>query len=87
MADEQAMVSRVIHNRLEQGMTLGIDATLLYEVGHTDSLTRSQLETDSPYNTRINTGLVPTPIAMPGRGALEAALSTVTGGPAAGGRG
>jgi UPF0755 protein len=79
VADEQAMVSRVIHNRLEQGMTLGIDATLLYEVGHTDSLTQSQLETDSPYNTRINPGLVPTPIAMPGRGALEAALNPAEG--------
>lgn len=77
--DEQAKVSRVIHNRLEQGMTLGIDATLLYEVGHTDSLTRSQLDTPSPYNTRLNTGLVPTPIAMPGRGALEAALNPADG--------
>jgi UPF0755 protein len=79
VAEEQGMVSRVIHNRLEQGMTLGIDATLLYEVGHTDSLTQSQLETDSPYNTRINTGLVPTPIAMPGRGALDAALNPAEG--------
>jgi UPF0755 protein len=79
VADEQAMVSRVIHNRLEQGMTLGIDATLLYEVGHTDSLTQSQLDTPSPYNTRLNTGLVPTPIAMPGRGALEAALNPAEG--------
>lgn len=77
--EEQPMVSRVIHNRLEQGMTLGIDATLLYEVGHTDSLTKSQLETPSPYNTRLNTGLVPTPIAMPGRGALEAALRPAEG--------
>lgn len=77
--EEQAMVSRVIHNRLREGMTLGIDATLLYEVGHTDSLTQSQLETDSPYNTRTNTGLPPTPIAMPGRGALEAALNPAEG--------
>jgi UPF0755 protein len=77
--EEQAMVSRVIHNRLALGMTLGIDATLLYEVGHTDSLTRSQLETDSPYNTRLRTGLPPTPIAMPGRGALEAARNPAEG--------
>jgi UPF0755 protein len=77
--EEQAMVSRVIHNRLALGMTLGIDATLLHEVGHTDSLTRSQLETDSPYNTRLRTGLPPTPIAMPGRGALEAARNPAEG--------
>ena len=77
--EEQAMVSRVIHNRLAEGMTLGIDATLLYEVGHTDSLTQSQLDTPSPYNTRLNTGLPPTPIAMPGRGALEAALNPAEG--------
>jgi UPF0755 protein len=77
--EEQAMVSRVIHNRLADGMTLGIDATLLYEVGHTDSLTQSQLDTPSPYNTRLNTGLPPTPIAMPGRGALDAALNPAEG--------
>ncbi|MDZ7733435.1 MAG: endolytic transglycosylase MltG [Acidimicrobiia bacterium] len=77
--EDRTKISRVIHNRLEQGMTLGIDAALLYELGHTDSLTQSQLETDSPYNTRLNAGLPPTPIAMPGRGSLEAALNPAEG--------
>lgn len=79
-ADEDfAKVSRVIHNRLAQGMPLEVDATLLYEIGHTETLTQSQLETDSPYNTRLNPGLPPSPIAMPGRQALEAAMNPEEG--------
>lgn len=77
--EDQAKVSRVIHNRLAQGMTLGVDATLLYELGHKETLTQSDLETPSPYNTRLNPGLPPTPIAMPGRGALEAAINPAEG--------
>ena len=57
-------------------MTLGIDATLLYDDPTPDGqLSFSDLEFDSPYNTRINPGLPPTPIASPGRASLEAALS------------
>lgn len=73
--EDQAKISRVIHNRLEQGMKLEIDATVLYARGeHTDTLTTSDLEIDSPYNTRRYPGLPPTPIAISGRGALHAAL-------------
>jgi UPF0755 protein len=65
----------VIHNRLELGMTLGIDATLLYDDPTPDGeLSTADIETDSPYNTRINGGLTPTPIASPGAKALAWAL-------------
>ncbi len=72
-------VARVLHNRLAQGMPLEVDATLLYAIGHRETLTQSDLETDSPYNTRLYPGLPPTPIAMPGREALQAAISPVDG--------
>ncbi len=73
--EERALISGVIHNRLAIPMTLGIDATLLYDDPTPDGqLSFSDLEFDSPYNTRINPGLPPTPIASPGRASLEAAL-------------
>lgn len=79
--DERPMVARVIYNRLREGMTLGIDATVLYALGeHKDVLTRSDLEVDSPYNTRRYGGLPPTPIASPGKASLEAALNPAEGG-------
>jgi len=73
--EERALIAGVIYNRLELGMTLGIDATLLYDDPTPDGqLSFSDLEFDSPYNTRINPGLPPTPIASPGRASLDAAL-------------
>jgi UPF0755 protein len=78
--EERPMVARVVYNRLREGMTLGIDATVLYALGeHKDELTRSDLEIDSPYNTRIYRGLPPTPIASPGKASLEAALNPAEG--------
>ena len=79
--EEYGRVSRVIHNRLYLGMPLGIDATVLYirdrefpeRVG--EPITDADLAIDSPYNTRLNPGLPPTPIAAPGRAALAAALN------------
>lgn len=69
-------VSRVIQNRLDQNMPLGMDSTVAYGV-HSDglSLTNEQLADESnPYNTRIHTGLPPTPINNPGAEAIEAAM-------------
>jgi UPF0755 protein len=78
--EERPMIARVVYNRLRDGMTLGIDATVIYALGrHTDVLTRSDLEIDSPYNTRRFAGLPPTPIASPGRESLEAALNPAPG--------
>lgn len=73
---ERAKVSAVIHNRLRIGMTLGIDATIKYAVNkyHGEPLTRSDLEVDSPYNTRRYAGLPPTPIASPRVGSIAAAI-------------
>jgi uncharacterized YceG family protein len=72
---DRAKIASVIYNRIAQGMTLGIDATLLYDDPTPDGqLSTSDIETDTPYNTRINAGLPPTPIASPGQASLEAAL-------------
>ena len=71
---ERPLVAAVIYNRLSQGMPLGIDATLRYDLDNFDEpLTESDLATDSPYNTRLVTGLPPTPIANPGLDSLKAA--------------
>lgn len=73
--EERAVIAGVIYNRLREGMVLGIDATLLYDDPTPDGqLSSSDLEFDSPYNTRINAGLPPTPIASPGFESLLAAL-------------
>jgi peptidoglycan lytic transglycosylase G len=78
--EERAMIAQVIYNRLNQGMTLGIDATVLYAIGEQkEQLTQSDLRVDSPYNTRRYEGLPPTPIASPGRASLEAALHPADG--------
>jgi UPF0755 protein len=72
---ERAKVAAVIYNRLRARMPLGIDATIRYglHVAPTESLTQSELESNSPYNTRKHLGLPPTPIANPGLAALKAA--------------
>jgi UPF0755 protein len=78
--DERAKVARVIYNRLEEGMALQIDATIVYAKGGT--ITRvfnADLDDDGPYNTYTRKGLPPTPIAMPGRESLVAALNPEPG--------
>jgi len=77
---ERAMVARVIYNRLAQEIPLGIDATFLYALGERkDSLTESDLAIDSPYNSRQNLGLPPTPIGAPGEASLKAAAKPAEG--------
>ncbi|MDQ3646318.1 MAG: endolytic transglycosylase MltG [Actinomycetota bacterium] len=78
--EERPMVARVIYNRLIQGMTLGIDATIQYAIReHKEALTESDLAIDSPYNTRLVAGLPPTPIGAPGAAALKAAAEPADG--------
>jgi UPF0755 protein len=73
-------IARVIYNRLEEGMRLDIDATVLYALGeHKEVLTNADLAVDSPYNTRMVAGLPPTPIGAPGAGSLEAAVNPAEG--------
>lgn len=75
LAEERPVIAGVIYNRLREEMVLGIDATLLYDDPTPDGqLSSSDLEHDSPYNTRIRAGLPPTPISSPGLASLEAAL-------------
>jgi UPF0755 protein len=77
---EGPMVARVIYNRLKQGIPLGIDATSRYEA-ELAGRSRNQVNfnSTSPYNTRKQKGLPPTPIASPGRSAIEAALHPADG--------
>jgi uncharacterized YceG family protein len=73
--DERQLVAAVIYNRLHKRMPLGIDATLRYglDIPPTESIRKSQLQSDSPYNTRKFLGLPPTPIANPGLASMQAA--------------
>jgi len=71
---ERRLVASVIYNRLRAGMPLGIDATVQYAIGEwKKELTAGDLDVDSPYNTRIVSGLPPGPIASPGEAAIVAA--------------
>ncbi len=73
-ARDRPLVASVIYNRLAQGMPLQIDATTRYATGnYTQPLTQAQLNSPSPYNTRIHTGLPPTPIDSPGLASIQAA--------------
>ena len=70
----RAKVADILWRRLETGMGLYADATLFYTLGHRENLTAEDLAIDSPYNTRKNHGLPPTPIAAPSRSAIDATL-------------
>src|SRR4051794_2836911 len=71
---ERPLVAAVIYNRLNRGMPLGIDATTRFEFhNYTGDITASQLQSSSPFNTRINAGLTPTPIGNPGLDSIKAA--------------
>jgi UPF0755 protein len=71
---DRPLIAAVIYNRLRLGMPLGIDATIRYALhDYTRPLTEAQLRLNSPYNTRLHTGLPPTPISNPGMASIEAA--------------
>jgi cell division protein YceG involved in septum cleavage len=71
---ERKLIAAVIYNRLRRGIPLGIDATVRFAVGnYEEPLTASELETDSPYNTRLYAGLPPGPIGNPGLASIKAA--------------
>jgi len=76
---DRGKIARVIYNRLDLGMPLGIDATIVYALEGDRQLSQSDLEVDSPYNTRIYAGLPPSPIAAPGKLSLQAALNPELG--------
>lgn len=82
--DDYGKVARVIENRLQPGSptngTLGMDSTLAYGLNKSGlDLTRSELSSDHPYNTRVHPGLPPGPIGSPGQAAIEAVVSPPDG--------
>jgi len=70
------MIASVFHNRLRIGMMLQTDPTVIYGLGEAfdGNLRKVHLRTDTPWNTYTRAGLPPTPIAMPGKAALMAAV-------------
>lgn len=78
IADERPMVARVIYNRLAANNPLGIDATTQYAIGRAPQ-TQSDFDPNSAYNTRAIQGLPPTPIGIPGRASIDAALHPAEG--------
>lgn len=74
--DERAIIASVIYNRLNAGMALCIDSTVLYDYPDYDggTVTSEMMTYDSPYNTYLYTGLPPTPICNPGMASIQAAL-------------
>ncbi|NJK39445.1 MAG: endolytic transglycosylase MltG [Oscillatoriales cyanobacterium RM2_1_1] len=79
VSQERNRISGVFHNRLDKGMNLAADPTVEYGLGIRQTveqpLTFKQVETPSPYNTYLNPGLPPTPIASPGVASLQATLT------------
>jgi UPF0755 protein len=77
---DRKMIAAVFVNRLKRNMRLQTDPTVIYGLGSAfdGNLRKVDLEVDTPYNTYRRTGLPPTPIALPGQSALEAALRPAT---------
>lgn len=79
LPEERDRIAGVLFNRLDLGMPLQVDPTVEYGLGIQQTpdrpLTLDEVRTPSPYNTYINPGLPPTPIASPGAGSLRAVLN------------
>ena len=80
-ASERPEIAGVFVRRLKLGMRLQTDPTVIYGMGsaYDGNIRRRDLTTDTPYNTYTRGGLPPTPIAMPGRAALQAAANPLPG--------
>lgn len=80
-ASERAQIAGVFVRRLQKGMRLETDPTVIYGIGprFDGNLRRADLQRLTPYNTYRRDGLPPTPIALPGRAAIHAALHPAPG--------
>ena len=81
IAEERAQISGVFVRRLQKGMRLQTDPTVIYGMGdkYNGNIRRKDLRTDTPYNTYTRHGLPPTPIALPSKASIEAALHPQAG--------
>jgi peptidoglycan lytic transglycosylase G len=73
---DRPLIASVLVNRLQQGMRLQADPTVIYGIGERfdGNLTKGDLDTDTAYNTYLHDGLPPTPIALPSQASLDAVL-------------
>ena len=78
---ERPQIAGVFERRLKLGMKLDTDPSVIFGMGssYTGKIHKSDLETDTPYNTYMRAGLPPTPIALPGRAAIHAVLHPAPG--------
>ena len=73
--EDRKLIAGVFYNRLEQGMPIQSDISVLYALGtHKEMVTYDDLEVDSPYNLYTNAGLPPGPMNSPSEDAIAAAL-------------
>ncbi len=81
LASERARIAGVMIRRLERGMRLETDPTVIYGLGadYDGNIRRRDLQTDTPYNTYTRTGLPPTPIALAGADSIEAVMHPEAG--------
>lgn len=81
IAEERGHIAGVFTRRLQRGMRLQTDPTVIYGMGSAfdGNIRRSDLQTDTPYNTYTRDGLPPTPIAMAGSDAIRAATRPEAG--------
>ena len=81
LAEERKQIAGVFIRRLQKGMKLQTDPTVIYGMGadFDGNIRRADLARDTPYNTYTRDGLPPTPIAMPGRAAIDAVLHPADG--------